>query len=246
MPNEITDTSPVAAASAATAQTPVAADPTPANSTNPTVKADPYTSIGAELGLGGASPVKWQDALPESMREAAGGFASADEAVQAMKRGMDYHPVTSAEEVNLKFPEGIIVDEKQNLAFRELCVKTGLTKAQAQALADWQIESETAMMKAQTESTTEQLKKEWGADYVRRDDLSQRALHALDRRVGGQNELTSALVNSGAWSLAPVRRAFAELGGLMSEDSLSGGRGAATPDVPESPESTYSRFFNRG
>ena len=29
MPNEITDTSPVAAASAATAQTPVAADPTP-------------------------------------------------------------------------------------------------------------------------------------------------------------------------------------------------------------------------
>lgn len=246
MPNEITDTSPVAAASAATAQTPVAADPTPANSTNPTVKADPYTSIGAEPGLGGASPVKWQDALPESMREAAGGFASADEAVQAMKRGMDYHPVTSAEEVNLKFPEGIIVDEKQNLAFRELCVKTGLTKAQAQALADWQIESETAMMKAQTESTTEQLKKEWGADYVRRDDLSQRALHALDRRVGGQNELTSALVNSGAWSLAPVRRAFAELGGLMSEDSLSGGRGAATPDVPESPESTYSRFFNRG
>jgi hypothetical protein len=246
MPNEITDTSPVAAASAATAQTPVAADPTPANSTNPTVKADPYTSIGAEPGLGGASPVKWQDALPESMREAAGGFASADEAVQAMKRGMDYHPVTSAEEVNLKFPEGIIVDEKQNLAFRELCVKTGLTKAQAQALADWQIESETAMMKAQTESTTEQLKKEWGADYVRRDDLSQRALHALDRQVGGQNELTSALVNSGAWSLAPVRRAFAELGGLMSEDSLSGGRGAATPDVPESPESTYSRFFNRG
>ena len=246
MPNEITDTSPVAAASAATAQTPVAADPTPANSTNPTVKADPYTSIGAEPGLGGASPVKWQDALPESMREAAGGFASADEAVQAMKRGMDYHPVTSAEEVNLKFPEGITVDEKQNLAFRELCVKTGLTKAQAQALADWQIESETAMMKAQTESTTEQLKKEWGADYVRRDDLSQRALHALDRRVGGQNELTSALVNSGAWSLAPVRRAFAELGGLMSEDSLSGGRGAATPDVPESPESTYSRFFNRG
>lgn len=246
MPNEITDTSPVAAASAATAQTPVAADPTPANSTNPTVKADPYTSIGAEPGLGGASPVKWQDALPESMREAAGGFASADEAVQAMKRGMDYHPVTSAEEVNLKFPEGIIVDEKQNLAFRELCVKTGLTKAQAQALADWQIESETDMMKAQTESTTEQLKKEWGADYVRRDDLSQRALHALDRRVGGQNELTSALVNSGAWSLAPVRRAFAELGGLMSEDSLSGGRGAATPDVPESPESTYSRFFNRG
>ena len=151
MPNEITDTSPVAAASAATAQTPVAADPTPANSTNPTVKADPYTSIGAEPGLGGASPVKWQDALPESMREAAGGFASADEAVQAMKRGMDYHPVTSAEEVNLKFPEGITVDEKQNLAFRELCVKTGLTRAQAQALADWQIESETAMMKARTE-----------------------------------------------------------------------------------------------
>ena len=229
MPNEITDTSPVAAASAATAQTPVAADPTPANSTNPTVKADPYTSIGAE-----------------SMREAAGGFASADEAVQAMKRGMDYHPVTSAEEVNLKFPEGITVDEKQNLAFRELCVKTGLTRAQAQALADWQIESETAMMKARTESTTEQLKKEWGADYVRRDDLSQRALRALDKRVGGQNELTSALVNSGAWSLAPVRMAFAELGGLMSEDSLSGGRGAAAPDVPESPESTYSRFFNRG
>ena len=246
MPNEITDTSPVAAESAATDQTPVAADQTPANSTNPTVKADPYTSIGAEPGLGGASPVKWQDALPESMREAAGGFASADEAVQAMKRGMDYHPVTSAEEVNLKFPEGITVDEKQNLAFRELCVKTGLTKAQAQALADWQIESETAMMKAQTESTTEQLKKEWGADYVRRDDLSQRALRALDKRVGGQNELTSALVNSGAWSLAPVRMAFAELGGLMSEDSLSGGRGAATPDVPESPESTYSRFFNRG
>ena len=246
MPNEITDTSPVAAASAATAQTPVAADPTPANSTNPTVKADPYTSIGAEPGLGGASPVKWQDALPESMREAAGGFASADEAVQAMKRGMDYHPVTSAEEVNLKFPEGITVDEKQNLAFRELCVKTGLTRAQAQALADWQIESETAMMKARTESTTEQLKQEWGADYVRRDDLSQRALRALDKRVGGQNELTSALVNSGAWSLAPVRMAFAELGGLMSEDSLSGGRGAAAPDVPESPESTYSRFFNRG
>ena len=131
------------------------------------------------------------------MREAAGGFASADEAVQAMKRGMDYHPVTSAEEVNLKFPEGITVDEKQNLAFRELCVKTGLTRAQAQALADWQIESETAMMKARTESTTEQLKKEWGADYVRRDDLSQRALRALDKRVGGQNELTSALVNSG-------------------------------------------------
>lgn len=245
MPNDNIDTSPAAAESTATAQTPAAADPTPADSTTPAAETNPYASIGKEPAPGSTTE-KWQDALPESMREAAGGFASADEAVQAMKRGMDYHPVTSAEEVNLKFPEGITVDEKQNLAFRELCVKTGLTRAQAQALADWQIESETAMMKARTESTTEQLKKEWGADYVRRDDLSQRALRALDKRVGGQNELTSALVNSGAWSLAPVRMAFAELGGLMSEDSLSGGRGAAAPDVPESPESTYSRFFNRG
>lgn len=245
MPNDNIDTSPAAAESTATAQTPAAADPTPAGSTTPAAETNPYASIGKEPAPGSTTE-KWQDALPESMREAAGGFASADEAVQAMKRGMDYHPVTSAEEVDLKFPEGISVDEKQNLAFRELCVKTGLTKAQAQALADWQIETETAMMKARTEATTEQLKKEWGADYVRRDDLSQRALLALDKRVGGQNELTSALVNSGAWSLAPVRRAFAELGGLMSEDSLSGGRSAAAPDVPESPESTYSRFFNRG
>lgn len=246
MPNDNIDTSPAAAESTATAQTPAAADPTPADSTTPAAENNPYASIGKEPAPGGSTTGKWQDALPEPMREAAGGFASADEAVQAMKRGMDYHPVTSAEEVDLKFPEGISVDEKQNLAFRELCVKTGLTKTQAQALADWQIETETAMMKARTEATTEQLKKEWGADYVRRDDLSQRALLALDKRVGGQNELTSALVNSGAWSLAPVRRAFAELGGLMSEDSLSGGRSAAAPDVPESPESTYSRFFNRG
>lgn len=66
MPNEITDTSPVSAASAATAQTPAAADPTPANSTNPTAQTDPYTSIGAEPGPGGAAPVKWGRMLFQS------------------------------------------------------------------------------------------------------------------------------------------------------------------------------------
>ena len=68
MPNENTDTSPAAAAGAATAQTPAAADPTPANSTAPAAETDPYTSIGAGTGPQGASPEKWQDALPESMR----------------------------------------------------------------------------------------------------------------------------------------------------------------------------------
>lgn len=192
----------------------------------------------------GASSGDWRESLPESWREAFKDAKTADEVLDAYKRGVGYNPPKSVDELELTLPEGVPIDEGVNHNFREQCVKLGVTKDQAQSLMDWEIQTGKEMRQQLIADGTKELKEAWGAGYEAKRSLAMRAVTALDRRMGGK--FANALAARGLADDAVVVQAFAHIGEMISEDTLSGGNGGAGGDRVESPEDTYkSMNFKR-
>jgi len=186
----------------------------------------------------------WREGLPESWREAFKDAKTAEEALDAYKRGQGYNPPKSVDELELTLPEGVPIDEGVNHNFREQCVKLGVTKDQAQSLMDWEIQTGKEMRQQLIADGTKELKEAWGAGYEAKRSLAMRAVTALDRRMGGK--FANALAARGLADDAVVVQAFAHIGEMISEDTLSGGNGGAGGDRVESPEDTYkSMNFKR-
>lgn len=179
----------------------------------------------------------WREALPEAWRETFKDAKSAEEALEAYKRGSGYNPPKSIEELTLKLPEGVQIDEGVHTNFREKCVSLGVTKEQAQALMDWEFQTSKEMRQAMIADGTKQLKEAWGSQFEAKRGMAMRAVTALDRRMDGK--FANALAARGLADDAVVIQAFAHIGEMISEDTLSGGNGGGGGTNPESPEDTY-------
>jgi len=179
----------------------------------------------------------WRETLPEAWREATKDAKTPEEALAAYKRGVGYNPPKTIDDVELQLPEGVPIDEGVNKNFREQCVKLGVTKDQAQGLMDWEIQTGKEMRQQLIADGTKELKEAWGAGYEAKRSLAMRAVTALDRRMGGK--FANALAARGLADDAVVVQAFAHIGEMISEDTLSGGNGGAGGDRPEAPEDTY-------
>ena len=179
----------------------------------------------------------WRESLPEAWREATKDAKTAEEALDAYKRGVGYNPPKSVDDLTLTLPEGVQVDEAVNTHFREKCVELGVTKDQAQALMDWEFAASKEMRQQLIADGTKELKEAWGAQYEAKRSLAMRAVTALDRRMDGK--FANALAARGLADDAVVIQAFAHIGEMISEDTLSGGNGAGSGDKPEAPEDTY-------
>lgn len=187
------------------------------------------------------APADWKGSLPEGWADRLGDCASAEDALAALERGLGYNPALRPEDVRLKYPEGIEVDEGVASNFRQFCVDKGITPAQAQALLDWQLASNKEITDAVMARGQQELQKAWGSRFEENRATALKAVVALDKRMGGR--LAEAMAFGGQNNNPVMVEAFYHIGQLMSEDALSGGSPAAPADQRESAEDTFKNMF---
>lgn len=185
----------------------------------------------------------WRSSLPEAWADKLKDVESADDAMKVLERGLGYKPAEKAEDIELKYPESFKgkVDEGVESGFRDFCVKQGITPGQAQALLDWQLCADKEIRDKLIEDGTSALRETWGNRFDENRGAALKAFTALDRRMGG--ELSGTVSGHGMANDPVFVRAFYEIGKLLSEDTLSGGSGAPSPDVAENAEDTYKQMF---
>lgn len=193
------------------------------------------------LGAGGVGTAGWKNALPPSWQAHFQNVGSEEEALKIFQRGQNYMPPASAEEIRLTYPKDldgkISADLEKN--FREMCVKEGITGKQAQALLDWQIATNRQESEQRLTEGLQTLRQTWGNQFDGNRSTALKAFIALDKRLGG--ELAKSFSGQQMANDPVMIRAFYELGKLISEDTLSGGKGGIGDR--ETPEQTYQNMF---
>ncbi|WP_304473629.1 hypothetical protein [uncultured Desulfovibrio sp.] len=213
----------------APADNPAADTPTPADSPAP------------EGGAPTSQPTDWRTGFPEAWGEKLKDVESADDALKALERGLSYTPALKPEDVELKYPDGMQVDEGVRDNFRQFCVDKGITPAQAQALLDWQLAANREIADAVMARGKAELQKLWGSRFEENSAMALKAVVNLDRRMGGK--LSEALAFSGMNNNPVLVEAFHHIGTLISADALSGGKAAPAQDKAETAEETYNGMF---
>ena len=152
----------------------------------------------------------------------------------------DALPAAQPEDIVLVFPEGVEVDPEINRDFRRLCVDVGLSRRQAQALADWQMRLDREFAQRQTEAADAELRQRWGAAT----DANRRAVRdvvqRLDRKLG--DDRLSAFLGGPAGNVPVLVEALHLVSTMIGEDSL----GTTSPDAPvlkETPLDAYAGMF---
>ncbi len=192
---------------------------------------------GAEFGGG-----DWKEQLPEAWRGQMDGVNSLEEALDAMKRGMDYRPAANADDLVSKWPDNVEYDEQVNREFRELGVKIGLTKEQAQALVDFECRSQQEMEDRAIEADIQELRAAWGDSFEANANKAMETMLRIDKLM--DNRLSAALGVHGIKGSPVLMEAFANIGRLISEDTISGGSPAAGKEVTESAEDMFRGMFH--
>lgn len=226
--DEITNTPPAEPANPnqAPPSDPVAPDAPPAPPA-PTAAADPATQ----------PPADWRAALPESWRDMLKDAADEESARKVLERGLNYNPASKPEDVVLKYPDGIQVDDGLNKNFQQFCVAQGITPTQAQELLNWQISANKSAIESAHANGEKELREKWGPRYEENTAQGLKAVVALDKQMGGR--FAEALTYSGMNNNPVMVEALHIIGKSISEDTLSAGAGASAPDKPEAAEDTY-------
>ncbi len=171
-----------------------------------------------------------------------GGPEPAPQPARTAPERPEHVPVQRPEDVHLRFPEGLEPDPGARAGFCRLCVEQGLSTAQAQALLDWQIQTDRELTEAALRRGTAELRGRWGSRFEENAGLALRAVTALDRRLEGR--LSEALAATGLHNHPVLVETFHAVGALLAEDALCGDA-AAGPEVRESAEQTYKHMFRR-
>lgn len=212
----------------------------------------PASPSAAGDSLPGASPAPadgaslaaqdWRNSLPESWREHFRNVPDAGTALKIVERGLRYQPALRPEDIVLHMPEGTTARPDTGVQdhFRRFCVEQGITPRQAQALLEWQLQTDAACRSRLLEEGTRTLQQRWGSRFEEKRGQALTAFMALDRRMGG--ELSRSPGGQRMASDPVMVQVFQEIGALLSEDSLAGGSGQA-PGLRESAEDTYSHMF---
>lgn len=188
-------------------------------------------------------PEDWRSSLPAAWADKLKDVAGEEDAVKALERGLSYTPALKPEDVELKYPDGIQVDEGVRDNFRRFCVDKGVTPAQAQALLDWQLAANKEITDAVMAKGKAELQKLWGSRFEENSAKALKAVVALDKRMGGR--LSETMAFNGMNNNPVLVEAFHAIGTLISTDALSGGRAAPAPDKAETAEETYNGMFNK-
>ena len=176
-------------------------------------------------------PQNWYDGFGD-LSETFKTFTSKEEMLSVLERGKGYIPATDAKQIQLEFPEGIVVEEASMDAYKKFCVENGLTPAQAKALSQWQVNQILQNTQKIQEEGKQALKALWGSNYDKNVGKSLETLATLDRRMGGR--LSVELNRNGGANNPVIVEALHVIGSLISEDSLSGASAAPGKEEPMS------------
>lgn len=184
----------------------------------------------------------WKDQLPEAWRGQIEGVESLEEALDALKRGMDYKPVTDAKDMDAIFKD-VEVDAALNAQFRKLAVEHGLTTTQVEALLKFEAESFATQEKQWVDAATSKLRQVWGGEFDRKADSAMAAMLRFDKEMGGR--LSEWLGGKDGLRNSPVAmELLAVVGGKISEDSVPGANSGAGAEKAEAPRDTYRGMFH--
>ena len=213
-------------------------------------RSEPETTLSGEARASAAQgraaehhPEDWRSSLPAAWADKLKDVAGEEDAVKALERGLSYTPALKPEDVELKYPEGMQVDEGVRDNFRQFCVDKAITPAQAQSLLDWQLAANKEITDAVMAKGKAELQKLWGSRFEENSAKALKAVVALDKRMGGR--LSETMAFNGMNNNPVLVEAFHAIGTLISTDALSGGRAAPAPDKAETAEETYNGMFNK-
>lgn len=123
----------------------------------------------------------------------------------------------------VKYPEGVKVDEAGSKQFKEAVHKLGLLPKQAQGLLDWHLKTQgeaaqaaAAKQKLEFENHVADLKREWGEGYRKNIMLADQGAKMVDP------DFRQYLDDSGLSNNPKVVRFLAKVGKMFGEDKLLG------------------------
>lgn len=223
----------------------------------------PAGDAGTGDGAKGGGTADWRSQLPKELQEdatlkkytsvsaLAGAYLNAQKLIGADKIAIPGKHATEedwknvykklgvpekVDEYQVKFKEGVSIDEKFSKSFREFAHSKGILPSQAQALADWfsdvnaGSEAEIANeQKQQFAKTVETLKKDWGNSF----DLQVARANKVIQEAGG-DELAQHFATLGLGGDAKVMKFLAKVGeDLYGEHKFVEGQGGASTLTPK-------------
>ena len=170
-----------------------------------------------------------QNKGPEGDKGQEGSKADGDKGKSTEGNGnVEYKPFT--------LPEGYEITEEAFKSFSKLAGEMGLSQQDAQALVDFQVNTEKSReesAKVYRQSLLEKAKADKEIGGANFDKSVATAVKAVEK-FGGQ-ELKDYLNETGLGNDLRVIKAFKKIGELISEDGVFNGKGAEDNDVARTP-----------
>lgn len=221
---------------------------TPASNTSSgTNPAPPPAGGGTPPAAGGAPPAGGQKSGGTFLDQVGDGKPAGgetkpdtkpgDEKGEGKGEGKPGEKAAEPAKLEVKFPEGLKLDETKVKAFTELATKHKLDGAAAQALVDFYAEHSSAQEKAGAEAAEAELKS-WNAAIAADKDLGGTNLEATKKHASAAlkkfatPELRKLLSETGLGSHPEIVRFVVAVGKADADDSVAGSGGGA-PDKSE-------------
>jgi len=152
---------------------------------------------------------------------------------------------TAPADVALTFPEGFKPDEQSITWLKETAKEAGIKPEFLQKFVDFDLKRMTAAKEAEKQafdsyvkSNEEAVKKEWGVDFAKNNDLAQKALAKFDP----EKKLTGLFAELGLGTHPLIMNHLKQLGAALAEDNANRG-GKPTAPVDNSPEAAMKQVF---
>lgn len=152
-------------------------------------------------------------------------------------------PITDWAQANINL-EGYTPDAGALAAFGELAVSLGLTEAQAQGLAAWQMDYIASQRQVMADAGKAELSQEWGQETERRKEGVRQLIERVDQALGNDS-FSQAIYASGAACFAGFVRGLHAMNNMLAEDALQGRASNTVPSRPETAAEGIMDVFRR-
>lgn len=182
----------------------------------------------------------WTEALPESMRESAKAIGNLEGLEAALKRGMEYKPFASADEIKLPEPQD---GEPSDMGWlKDLAVEKGLTQPMLDGLLEGYNAAQARCMSEMAAAAETSLKAEFGDKYKEKLAQAEDATKRLNEVTGGK---LKEILDAGLGKHEGFVRAMIFVSEKISDSSLPGSV-PGTGTVAMSTEDFFKEQFAQG
>ena len=195
----------------------------------------------AEAPEGAAPETDWTAALPEGMREIAKEAGSLERLEAALRHGLAHSPVTSAEEIEIPVPEGLVLDDANTGWFKKLAVEQNFSKGQIAALAEAYNAQVLGANKRQFAATEKNLKAFYGEGYREKMAVAEDAARRFDEMSGGS---FGKVLQMGLGNHEDFIKTMVVIGEAVSDSTLPGNYSGGTGTEAVSTEQFFTDIFN--